>query len=122
MNTELKQRLDAIKAECKQIIALSEKAHQAPWHAKIEPNRELLMFGQKVLLAAGDFARRDDDIRFIAHARNVSPALARVVLCAIEQWEIMPEVEFIHHHVCESALKGLANEWAPCSPLPASCS
>ena len=102
MTIDLQTRIAAIKAECEQIIFLSEKAHKAPWHAKIEPNRELLMVGQKVLLAAGEFARRDDDIRFIAHSRNVSPAMARVVIDCIRWFTNMED---------ESALEDIANQW-----------
>lgn len=107
MTTDLQTRIAAIKAECEEILKLSEKAHQAPWHTKTEPNRELLMVGQKVLLAAGDFARRDDDIRFIAHARNVSPAMARVCLLAIKYAELQTD----NLDAGSELLRHIAKQW-----------
>lgn len=87
MTPELQTRISAIKAECERVIELSEKATAGPWNAEITPSNDFVMAGPRYICTLATLSGRGDDFNFIAHSRNVSPAMARVVLWAIDQYE-----------------------------------
>src|SRR5574343_528046 len=107
MSTVLQTRLAAIKAKCEEMLRLSEKATQGDWH--VEKGRDHVWIGNKCIISVNlweivhsedikDF--KDEAIeqavnnaRFIAHARNVSPAMARVVLGTLAEAEKMKDME-----------------------------
>lgn len=84
MNPELQQRIAAIKAECEEILRLSEKATPGPWRFVDSPSNQTVQGSTRPVCALATLSSRDDDFRFIAHARNVSPAMARVVMMTID--------------------------------------
>lgn len=95
MTTNLQTRIAAIKAECEEIIELSEKATAGKWQ---EDTAGVFTGGRDNPIVT---TPRYYDRAFIAHSRNVSPAMARVVLECIK-W-------------CESsntfAMERIANQW-----------
>lgn len=113
MTTDLQSRIAAIKAECEEILKLSEKATAGPWrvyenmdntpycgdYRAIDAGRGYFSggtgFGLNGFLSS-------QDARFIAHSRNVSPAMARVVIDCIRWFTNMED---------ESALEDIANRW-----------
>jgi hypothetical protein len=86
-----------IKAECEEILRLSEKANGGPW--KAEGNSVWGINHDKICISS------PSDAPFIAHARNVSPAMARVVLATIRWFEELGE------HRSVAPLEHLANQW-----------
>jgi hypothetical protein len=97
VNPELQQRIAAIKAECEEILRLSEKANGGSW--KAEGNSVWGINHDKICISS------PSDAPFIAHARNVSPAMARVVLATIRWFEELGE------HRSVAPLEHLANQW-----------
>lgn len=82
MNAELQTRIAAIKAECEKVIELDKLATAGPW-GEID----------------GTMA---PDAEFVIRARNVSPAMARVVLWSIRDAEMK----------CDNfLLRSIANQW-----------
>lgn len=103
MNPELQQRIAAIKAECEEILRLSEKANGGSW--KAEGNSVWGINHDKICISS------PSDAPFIARARNVSPAMARVVLCALRQWDAGPELGYVPQVVADVALETIADRW-----------
>lgn len=121
MNEIFQTRIAAIKAECEEIIRLSEKATQGDWH--VEKGRDHVWIGNK---SSGSINLweivHDKDIedfkdeaieqavnnaRFIATSRNVSPAMARVVLIALDALE-----KSAHYWIDnKTALESIADQW-----------
>lgn len=123
MNPELQARIAAIKAECEEILRLSEKATQGDWH--VEKGRDHVWIGNKSsgsvnlweIVHSKDIEDFKDEAieqavnnaRFIAHSRNVSPAMARVVLFTINQ---LIECDLSHmKHDMERALEMVVKRW-----------
>jgi len=90
MTQEQLQRIDAIKAECAKILRLEKAIVPNQW--SVVPGRGNGLYDSMVVSGGSDptfvIDGYRDDCVFIAHARNVSPAMARVALFAIEQFEI----------------------------------
>lgn len=99
MTTDLQTRIAAIKAECEEILRLSEKATAGPW----SPDEKFVdSAGRGPEIAMCNGYGRESNAAFIAHARNVSPAMARVVIDCIRWFTNMED---------ESALEDIANQW-----------
>lgn len=117
MNPELQQRIAAIKAECEEILRLSEKATAGPWSVSTnnttEPGGQPLFPGvrdSKGELLLDVFGFSDTvkaDASFIAASRNVSPAMTRVVVIALDALE-----KSAHYWVDnKTALESIADQW-----------
>lgn len=128
MSTELKTKLEAIKAGCRQTIALAEKATRGDWR----------IWGMNVLADPVGNSNFDDAIpvcvtqmqvdgklrafnaHFIAHARNAAAKQAHALLTSIEALESMvfPE-DYCDNDgrgcmACEKAfqtLEAIARDW-----------
>lgn len=102
MNPELQQRISAIKAECEEILRQDKEIMAAPWHADINYANDFVMSGKRYVCGLATMVGREPEFRFIAHSRNVSPAMARVVLMCI-QWCVSQDDTFCLEHI--------ANHW-----------
>lgn len=81
--TPLETRIAAIKAECLEQLRLSELATDGPWFACVSTGSEQLPLVTNGRTPCFDVST-NDEARFIAHARTVSPAACRAVLAAID--------------------------------------
>lgn len=106
--TDLQTRIPSIKAECEEILRLSEKARPAPWHAEVTPSNDFVMSGRAYVCSLATLTGREDDFRFIVHARNVSPAMARVVLVTIKNLEDLIK---LGAGIGEQYLESIAIQW-----------
>lgn len=117
MNADLQARIAAIRAECEKVIELNAKLD--PW--KWKTRKQYIGDGHEVYPLVGN-KRKPEDIgewssvaacehqdkkdfhnaRFIAHSRNVSPAMARVIVMAIRYAEDTDD---------KILLLGIANQW-----------
>jgi hypothetical protein len=106
--TTLSDRIASIKKECEEIIKLSENATKGPWH---EPSiysglrhlrRNVDWYNDYV---PEDYSLPDEDAAiFIARSRNITPALAKGMLTAIEIIEDQPHARFClmdNDHFCD---------------------
>jgi hypothetical protein len=120
--TDLSASIAAIKAECEEILRLSEKATAGPWSVSTnnttDPGGQPLFPGvrdSKGELLLDVFGFSDTvkaDASFIAASRNVSPAMARVVVGAINRWEVLAPVWSTGSGLCaQLALEEIANQW-----------
>lgn len=99
MNTDLQTRIAAIKAECERVIELDKLASVAPWES-LQLRRAIVSGDCAEVMSDGMTSRVDYD--FIAQSRNVSPAMARVVLGSIQYAEME----------CDNfLLRCIANQW-----------
>ncbi len=89
MTTDLQARIAAIKAECEEILRLSEKATAGPWRAA---GNLVKCHDGFVADCYGGEEMEEETARFIAASRNVSPAMARVVVATINRWEALAPV------------------------------
>lgn len=114
MTTELKAKLDSIRAECQRAIDLAEKATPGPWIVEdgnefVTCRKQGVTFDIAViqdLHRQGMAPNSDSDLEFIAHARSFTPAAARAVLCIMETLE-----QRQHEGWVEMALQTLADNW-----------
>lgn len=119
MNSELQQRIAAIKAECIRVVELSENATVGPWKNHLNWVTRGPQSVAKTLLKSKEY-----DASFIAHARNVSPAMARVVVAALECLERQVNEPDWNSHMCDNDglgcraceladefLESIANQW-----------
>lgn len=109
MLTDLQTRIAAIKAQCKKIIRLNENATPGPWSA----DEDCVMSTHGIV---GYSVNSDDEAEFIAHSRNVSPAMARVVVQLIEYVEAETECAdescmCYDHKPAIAMLERIANQW-----------
>lgn len=99
MNSDLQTSIAAIKAECENVLRLSEKATAGPWEADGFAGCDSVRSADKteVCYTSGRFIDEPacPDASFIAHARNVSPAMARVVLMMIDECQLREDWESI---------------------------
>lgn len=128
MTTELQTRISAIKAECEEILRLDGLATAGPWGINKYDD---------VICDAGIVAETfsaaipmfpaivvHTNARFIAHSRNVSHAMARVVLSALECLENQVNEPGWSGHMCdndgmgcpacdlaEKRLESIAEQW-----------
>ena len=111
MNPDLTARIERVKAECRKVIELGEKATPGPWdneagpyvYARIpggRPNGEYILQVTCVNGAGKPLTREQNtaNAAFIAQSRTFSPAAARALLVAIEGLEVIaylcqPDVE-----------------------------
>lgn len=110
MTTDLQTRIAAIKAECKEIIRLEKSVVPNKW--SIVPGSRGGLYDTMVVSGGTDptfvLDGYRDDCAFIAHFRNVSPAMARVVVAAISYLETRCE---LGSRLSGSALEDIANQW-----------
>lgn len=89
MTPDLQTRIAAIKAECEEIIRLDKVATAGPWgviDSCMAPDAE-----------------------FVIRARNVSPAMARIVLTTIQKLE---ECNMPHLQIrIDQSLESIASKW-----------
>ena len=93
MKPDLQQRIVAIKAECEEILKLSEKATPGPWEVLADSRpwevwdkagqHQIANLSPRRAFSSG-MSTTKDNARFIAASRNVSPAMARVVVMVID--------------------------------------
>jgi hypothetical protein len=83
----MKQQLEQLKTELREFIALSKRAAPRPW--KPSPNNLIggwwvqTPFNEVAETSTADFCN-EADATFIAHSRNISPAMAECLLVAVE--------------------------------------
>lgn len=107
MNPELEQRISAIKAACEEILRLSEKATAGPW----SPAGNLVKCRDGFVADCyGGEEMEEETARFIAASRNVSPAMARVVLGVLERCNSLAD-ERHHGRPYLAMLEYIANQW-----------
>ena len=114
MNTELQQRIAAIKEECEEILRQEQLiAGPGKWEAQLDDTGKPCIMcdeyyvAEMTMLAPGNGkdCTMQENAAFIAHSRNVSPAMARVVLATIRWFEELGE------HRSVAPLEHLANQW-----------
>lgn len=93
MSAELKTKLEAVKAECRQTIALAEKAASGVWVADHKTHCQGFhvtcgQYGSEIA-DTGWRHNSKQDASFIAHARNTAAKQAHALLTSIEALESM---------------------------------
>ena len=102
MNPELQQRISHIKAECEEILRLGEKATPGPMKAGTKGFTIGGLSYTPKNVGTLDIPVTELDLAFIAHSRNVSPAMARVVVMVIDDGVAQGDDVF---------LEIIANQW-----------
>lgn len=105
MNPDLQTSIAAIKAECEEILRLSEKATAGLWKSHLNWVTRGPQSVAKTLLKS-----KEDDASFIAHARNVSPSMARVVVATIKNIEFALRIGKLSDAALEAATE-LVKQW-----------
>lgn len=121
MNADLQTRIAAIKAACEKVIELDELASAGPW-LTIEGKQRVISDDGGEVFRYGLCSKNDCDL--IAHYRNVSPAMSRVVLAALECLENQVNEPGWSGHMCdndgmgcpacyiaEKCLESIAEQW-----------
>lgn len=114
MTTDLQSRIAAIKAECEEIIRLDKLATAGPWmpHSVSDEHSTFDFIIDDCECDASSAYIYDHNAHFIAHSRNVSPAMARVVMDTISRWEHMAtEWSSESGMLAQIALEEIANQW-----------
>lgn len=111
MSTNLQARIAAIKAKCEEMLRLSAKATAGPWfsNGRYIGTRFHKSYVGEARDENGNWCnteKSNSDASFIAHARNVSPAMARVVLGTLAEAEKMKDMEG-----GDMWLESIANQW-----------
>jgi len=77
----MKDQIEKLKQELREFIELSKTITAGPW----KDDLETVWSGKEI--AVCDFAELPNDAGFIAHSRNISPAMAECLLSQIEWLE-----------------------------------
>ncbi len=113
MTTELQQRIAAIKAECEKVIQDDKPLlarHQLCGCVVCVCDCGVRCHGCGSNNCGKHPAGKIPNPVYVA-SRNVSPAMARVVVAAIGQWVVGPELGYVDQAVADGALQGIANQW-----------
>lgn len=115
MNPDLQQRISAIKAECEEILRKEQLiAGPGKWSVgRDDSGRPCVMRYEWYVAEMTEYSPGNgkectmtENASFIAHARNVSPAMARVVLGALAEAEKMKDMEG-----GDMWLESIADQW-----------
>lgn len=106
MNSDLQKRIAAIKAECEEMLRRDlEMGEPAEW----KPIVGQVIDRHNELIAQCDFS---STAAFIAHSRNISPKMARVVLGAIKMYETAAAIWASPEGLAAAMyLEEIANQW-----------
>ena len=97
----MKQRIEAIKAECLRAIELTEAATPGPWHT--DSARGVMTPAEMpVCYPFGTLEEEEKNAAHIANARTFTPKAARCLLAQIDMLEA---------GACWQAIDKLCDEW-----------
>jgi hypothetical protein len=103
--------IEDIKQQVREIIELADKATQKEWHAV-----ELTVYadsGEVACTATTGRTVEDDrhNAHFITACRNLTPKMARALLMAIENLELIHESSPMGEYAAWDALETIRREW-----------
>lgn len=131
----LNEKLDAILAQCRAVLALADKATPSPWYGihgdtycaypsvGAGNGHHFILFDrsdEEGRRAEDDvkFPGLDSDADFIASARTLTPKLARATITAIEALQKINEIkvtgwdgDYGMQAIADTELQRIADEW-----------
>jgi hypothetical protein len=101
-------KLNRVKTALRQVIELSEKKPTTDFTAPVGEGCQL---GDTMLFLDTTYEEWREDMNFISTSCNLSPAMARALLGAIEDLEAIHEVSPMGEYGAWDALEKISNEF-----------
>jgi hypothetical protein len=106
--------IEDIKTELREIIELSDEATPGPWNSREKFKHSFELFEPRIWLGGSSSlppGQQKHNAAFCATSRNLTPKIARALLTAIYNLELIHESSPMGKYAAWDALETIRREW-----------